>query len=145
MVLYTWRRKLEQLVGRAGLVIERLRGRIPAGAAGEISSQELTFCVLTFIRCLSPPLLPVLPQWHVKDPGHSANSAGGSLHLNTHIPLTQRCRSRLTVLVSSHSVGTYHETSSHATRSGNTRPSLLSSLSHCGLILAQWVELVCAN
>ena len=27
---------------------------------------------------------PVLPQWHVKDPGHSAKSAGGRLHLNTH-------------------------------------------------------------
>ena len=27
---------------------------------------------------------PVLPQWHVRDPGHSAKSAGGRLHLNTH-------------------------------------------------------------
>ena len=26
----------------------------------------------------------VLPQWHVKDPGHSAKSAGGRLHLNSH-------------------------------------------------------------
>ena len=26
---------------------------------------------------------PMLPQWHVKDPSHSAKSAGGSLHLNT--------------------------------------------------------------
>ena len=25
---------------------------------------------------------PVLLQWHVKDPSHSANSAGGRLHLN---------------------------------------------------------------
>ena len=30
----------------------------------------------------------MLPRWHVKDPGHSANSAGGRLHLNGHIPLT---------------------------------------------------------
>ena len=30
----------------------------------------------------------VLPQWYVKDPGHSAKSAGGSLHRNTHMPLT---------------------------------------------------------
>ena len=30
----------------------------------------------------------MLPQWHVKDPGHSAESADGRLHLNTHTPLT---------------------------------------------------------
>ena len=30
-----------------------------------------------------PP--PVLPQWHVKDSDHSAKSAGGRLHLNTHV------------------------------------------------------------
>ena len=29
---------------------------------------------------------PVLPQQHVKDPGHSAKSAGGRLQLNTHAP-----------------------------------------------------------
>ena len=29
---------------------------------------------------------PVLPQWHVKDPGHFAKSAGGRLRLNTHAP-----------------------------------------------------------
>ena len=28
-------------------------------------------------------------QWHVKDPGHSAKSAGGRLQLNTHAPSTQ--------------------------------------------------------
>ena len=33
---------------------------------------------------------PVLPQWQVKDPGHSAKSADGRLHLNMHTPLTQR-------------------------------------------------------
>ena len=31
---------------------------------------------------------PVLPQWHVKDPGYSAKSAGGRLHLTMHTPLT---------------------------------------------------------
>ena len=31
-------------------------------------------CVLTLIRCA---FHPVLPQWHVKDPGHSAKSADG--------------------------------------------------------------------
>ena len=40
----------------AGLVIERLRVRIPAGAAGEFSAPELTLCSL--IRCPSHPLSP---------------------------------------------------------------------------------------
>ena len=80
--------------------------------------------------------IPVLPQWHVKDPGHSAKSAGGRLHLNTHTPLIQRCRSVLTMLLSRHNVGTYQETSLHATRQGTLGHSRLSSLSHCELILA---------
>ena len=29
---------------------------------------------------------PVLPQKHVKDPGHAVKSAGGRLQLNTHTP-----------------------------------------------------------
>ena len=57
---------------------------------------------------------PVLPHWHVKDPGHSAKSARGRLHLNTHTPWAQRSRSGLTRLLSTPSVGTYPETSSHA-------------------------------
>ena len=89
--------------------------------------------------------IPVLPQWHVKDPGHSAKSAGGRLHLNTHTPLTQRNRSGLTMPLSRHSVGIYQETSSHATRQGTLGHSRLSSLSQFGLILAYRVELVCAS
>ena len=42
-------------------------------------------CVLTLIRCP----FPVLQQWHVKDPGHSAKSAGGRLHLNTLTPMSK--------------------------------------------------------
>ena len=38
--------------------------------------------------------------------------------------------------LSMHSVGTYQETSSHATRQGTLGHSRLSWLSHCGLILA---------
>ena len=41
---------------------------------------------------------PVLLQWHIKDPGHSAKSAGGRLYLNTHTPLTQQSPSELTML-----------------------------------------------
>ena len=46
--------------------------------------------------------------------------------------------------LSRHSVGTYQETSSHAARQGTLDHSRLSSLSHCGLILAKRVELVYA-
>ena len=87
---------------------------------------------------------PVLPQWHVKDPGHSAQSVGGRLLLNTHTPLNQRSRSGLTMPLSRRSVGPYQETSSHATRQGTLGHSRLSSLNHCGLMLAQRVDLVCA-
>ena len=90
-------------------------------------------CELTLIRC---PFHPVLPQWHVKDPGHTANSAGGGLHLTMHTPLTQRSRSGLIMPLSRHSVGTYPETSSHATCQGTFGQSRLSSLGHRDLILA---------
>ena len=47
------------------------------------------------------------------------------------------------MLLCRHSVGTYQETSSFATRQGTLSHSHLSLLSHCGLILAKGVELVC--
>ena len=64
-------------------MIERSRVRIPAGAAGEFSSPGSTFCADSYFGVRSTP---VLPQLHVKDPGHSAKSAGGRLQLNTHTP-----------------------------------------------------------
>ena len=59
-------------------MIERLRVRIPAGAAGEFSSPELILFSDSYSVSVPPP---VLQQWQVKDPGHSAKSAGGRLHL----------------------------------------------------------------
>ena len=90
----------------------------------------------------------MLPQWHVEDPGHSAKSAGGRLHLNTHTALTQRSRSGLTMPLCRHSVGTYQETNELIRNSsGNTRPQsfqlaeplwtdpgLKSGISMCDLI-----------
>ena len=105
-------------------------------------------CWLLFRVCSTPMLL----QWHVKDPGHSAKSAGGRLHLNTHTPLTQRrpltqqSWSWLTLLLSRHSMGTYQETSSHTTCQGTfsqssqhpeqlwTDPGLKSGITVCKLI-----------
>ena len=57
-------------------MIERSWIRIPAGVAGEISSPGSTFCADSYFGIRSTP---VLPQKHVKDPGHSAKSAGGRL------------------------------------------------------------------
>ena len=96
-------------------MIERLRVRILAAAAGEFSSPESTLCADSFSVSVPPP---VLLQWHVKDPGHSAKSAGGRLHVNTRTPLTQRSRSGLTMPLSRQNVGTYQEMSSRATRLG---------------------------
>ena len=128
------RDNMSLLVKSAGLLIERLRVRIPTGAAGEKNfSPELTFRADSYSVCVPPP---VLPQWHVKDPGHFVKSAGGRLHLNTNTPLTRLSRSGLTMPLSRHSVGTYPETSSHATCQRTIGHSRLSSLSHCGLNLA---------
>ena len=78
----------------------------------EIFLLHSQLCVLTFILC---PVQPLLLQWRVKDPSHSAKSAGSGLHLNRHTPLTQRSWNELTMPLSRHSVGTYPETSSHTT------------------------------
>ena len=59
----------------------------------------------------------MLPQWHVKDPGHSAKSAGGRLHLDTHTPFKQRSSNGL-IMMSGHSVGKELTRGSR----GNARP-----------------------
>ena len=58
------------------------------------------------------------------------------LYLKTHKPMTQRSQSRLTLLLSRHSVGIYPETSSHPTYHGTFSHNRCSSLSHCGLSVA---------
>ena len=73
----------------SGLVIERSRVRIPAGAVGEFSFPGSTFCADSYFGIRANP---VLPQQHVKIPGHSAKSAGYRLQLNTHAPYVCRLR-----------------------------------------------------
>ena len=63
-------------------MIERSRVRIQGGAAGENFLLQGQLSVLTLISISVPPLC----YRHVKDPGHSAKSAGGRLQLNTHTP-----------------------------------------------------------
>ena len=55
----------------------------PGRSGGRIFVSKVNFvCWLLF----SVRSTPVLPQWHVKGPGHSAKSAGGRLHVNKHTP-----------------------------------------------------------
>ena len=70
-------------------MIERLRVLVPAGAAGEISSPELTLCA-DFYSVSFPP--PCYRSGTYEIPGHSTISADGRLHLNTHTFLTQQGR-----------------------------------------------------
>ena len=105
----------------------------PSRSCGGISFSRVNFVCWLFFGVCSNPLLP---QWHIKDPGHSAKSVGGRLHLNMYVPLTQQSQSGLTMLPSMHSVGTNPKTSSHATCKGTFTHSHLTSMSHCGLILA---------
>ena len=97
-------------------MIERLRVRFPAGAAGEFSSPELTLCADSYSVSAPPPCYRMAR----KRPGHSDKSAGGRLHLNTHTPLTHRSRSGLIMPLSRHIAGTYgNELTRKST--GNTR------------------------
>ena len=105
----------------------------PGRSGGRIFFSQVNFVCWLLFGVRSTPLLP---QWHIKDPCHSAKSAGDRLHINTHTPLAQWSQSGLTMLLSRHSVGTYPETSSHATCQGTFGHSHVSLLSHCGLILA---------
>ena len=121
----------------AGLVINRFQAWVP-GAVGEFSSPELSFYTDSF----GVYSTPVLVQWHVKDPGHCAKSAGGRLHLNTYMPLTQRSKNGLTMLSETKHWNLLGKTSSDATHQRTLGHSHLNLLSYCGLILALIVEFV---
>ena len=118
------------------LVIERLRVRILTEAAGEFSFTELALCPDSYSVSVLPPVTAVAR----KRPRSFCQSAGGRLHLTIYAPLTKRSRSGLTMPLSRHSLGTYKEKSSHATRQGTLSQRHLSSVSHCELILAKTVD-----
>ena len=135
------------LPGYSLLVGRRTRDRKVASSNPGRNGGRMFFSRVNFVCFLSFGVrsTPVLPQWHVKDPGHSAKSAGDRLHLNTQTPSTQRSRTGLSMPLYRHGVETSPETTSHAICQGTVGHSRLGSLSHCGLILAQRVELVCAR
>ena len=92
----------------AQLVERRTRNQKTASSNPGRSVGRSFFSGVNFVCWLSfgARSTPVLPRWHEKDPSHSANSAGGRLHLNTHTPLTKRSRTGLAML-SRHSKGTF--------------------------------------
>ena len=53
-------------------MIERSQVRVPAGGAGEFFSPGSAFCAISYFGM---SFNPVLPQYHVKDPGLSAKTA----------------------------------------------------------------------
>ena len=114
----------------------------PSRSGGRIFFSGVNFVCWLLFGVHSTPLLP---QWHVKDPIHSAKTAGSRLLLNTHTPMTHSSWIGLTMPLSRQSVGIYQETSWHTTHQGTLRDSHLSWLCHCGLILAERVALGCAS
>ena len=126
------------LVSHNLLVEHRTRDRKFASSNPGRSGGRIFFSWVNFVCWLLFGVRStlVLPQWHVKDPGHSAKSADDRLHLNMHTLLTHRSRSGLPMPLSRQSMGIYKETSSHATFQGTIGHSRLSSLSHCGVIRA---------
>ena len=86
-------------VGIACWLERRTRDRNIASSNPGRSGGRIFFSRVNFVCWLLFGIhyIPVLPQWHVKDPGHSAKSADGKLHLNTHTLLTRRSRSGLTM------------------------------------------------
>ena len=93
-----------------------------------------TFCA-ELIWC---PFHPCVTTVACKRPQSFCQKCRWQVTFKHHTPLTHQSRSGLAMPLSSHSVGTYQETSSHAARQGTftLSHSHLSSLSHCGLILA---------
>ena len=90
--------------------------------------------VLTLIRCPFHPRVTAVARKRSRS--FCQKYRWQVTPINTHAPLTQPSRGGLTMPLSRRSVGTYPETSSHSTCQGAFGHSRLSSLSHCGLILA---------
>ena len=75
----------------AQLVEHRTRDRKVAGSIPGRSGGKTLFSRVKFLcsLLLAARSTPLLLQWHVKDRGHCAKSAGDRLHFNMHTPVTQ--------------------------------------------------------
>ena len=100
--------------------------------------------MLIFIWCQTVCSIPMLPQWHIKDPSHSAKSAGGKLQLNVLTPLIEWNQSGLT-MPSWNNLGTYQGNELTCNSSGNVHPQLSQFTEALWTDPAQGVELVCLS
>ena len=82
--------------------------------------------MLTLFRCPFHPRVTAVAR---KRPRPFCQKFRWQVTTQMHTPLSQRSRSELTMPLSRHSVGTYQETSSHATRQGTLGHSRLGSQS----------------
>ena len=101
--------------------------------------RQENFLVLSYFLCwllFGVRSIPVQPQCHVTDCGHSAKSAGGRLHLNMHTPFTKRSRNGLIMFFWHSAVESLRKTNSRTTGQGTLVYSRLRSLSQCGLIVS---------
>ena len=102
--------------------------------------------MLTLVRCPFHPRVTAVARKRPRPFCHKCRWQVTPKHAYTLNPMrSDWARTGLTMPLSRHSLGTYQETSLHATRRGTLSHSRLSSLSHCGLILAYRVESVCAS
>ena len=94
--------------------------------------------VLTLIRCPFHPRVTAVAHKRPWSFCQKCKWQATPKHAYTLDPMSglTMSRSGLTMPLSRHSMGIYQETSSHTTRQGILGHSRLSSLSHCGLILA---------
>ena len=84
-----WRVRIAQWVERWARGGRKVTGSNSGRSGGRIFFSRVNFLYSFFFGVRSTSFLP---QWHVKDPGHSAEIAGDWVHLNTRTPLTSFLR-----------------------------------------------------
>ena len=129
--------------GIAQLVELRTRDRKVSSSSPCRSGRIISFFRVNFVCWLlvGVRLYPVLPQFRAKDPGQSARSAGGRLHLTMHTALTQRSWNGLTML-SRHSAGTYKRLSSLTTMDWSW-PKKWNLWTRAAKDMCRWRKIMC--
>ena len=122
---------------------QKVAGSNPSRSGGRIFFSRVGFVHLILFGISSTP---ILPQRHIKEPDHSAESTGTPKHAYT-LDQTKCEWDDYTVQAQ---CGNLSRNELTHNLSGNTQPQSLSLLSHCGLIscgliLAKRVKSVCAS
>ena len=115
--------------------MEKVASSNPGRSSRKIFSSRVKFVCSLLLGVHSTPMLP---QWHVKDPGHSAKSAGGTLHLDTHTPLTERSRSGLTMPLCSGNELTRNSSGNNRLQSSQLAEPLLTNPGLCRCPCIVW-------